>query len=506
MPRFRWDRLPRDIQLIILDLLVAERWLVFRKSPSDQPPRQHLSTYAAVCREWQAFFEKPNFRRLTLHQSDLPELERSVQGHRQQHVRWVWLRFQIPPYSCVDCRKRETQTQDRNHDLEFTRAIWALFRILRSWKQDATAPKNMFILELSAHSPGDGAHYFKELSDRADDAAHLNMRGRVKHPNDRRHHWRRHRWNRQPEMAARHRVFGSKLGLRFDMRAACVKKGTDLAKVPFVSHLIIRRQFHRAFSAKALLVIADHLPRLELFQYEPWRGLDDGEHQQMRDRDHGMLLSRAAKHSSSLAALSIFEDFTSHMHSGGMRFGHPVLAQLALRASYGLQRMCLSFLVDAKDFFRDSWPGNEDLQEANQPEWTNLEYLALTSHALNPLEIDNLAVAAAKAARRMPKLSVMEIWTCGPGYACIFRYSFQKDDRPDLRLSSTWGCSLQKATAVAWQHVAQDRGWNESRTKEVLLDHRYTSHGQIIHLLDLQSTIIDNISWRQLGRESRWYP
>jgi hypothetical protein len=76
-----------------------------------------------------------------------------------------------------------------------------------------------------------------------------------------------------------------------------------------------------------------------------------------------------------------------------------------------------AFLVDAEDFFANLWPPNED--NLNVIPWENLRKLALTSRR----KINNMLMAAGRAAVLMPKLEVMEIWNGGEGHICFFRYS-----------------------------------------------------------------------------------
>lgn len=127
------------------------------KQPTSSWRQHNQSTYATVCREWQYFFERTNFQRLTVHQSDLLELGRIVQGQRRMFVKWIWLRLELPEYDCECCNMQESSEEIQSHNIVFTNAIWDLFAILSTWekKGEFGVRERGPTLELSAHSPSD---------------------------------------------------------------------------------------------------------------------------------------------------------------------------------------------------------------------------------------------------------------------------------------------------------------------------------------------------------------
>ena len=115
-----WLRFPPELQLMILNYLVESAEL-----------ESQASVYAAVCRQWQEFFEPVLFKRLILHQSDIKKFGDIVQGERVAFVKWVWLRLELPAYGCNDCTKPGSSEERQDHNKLFTNAVWDLFAILR---------------------------------------------------------------------------------------------------------------------------------------------------------------------------------------------------------------------------------------------------------------------------------------------------------------------------------------------------------------------------------------
>ena len=97
-PPWRWDCLPTDIRIEILEDIA-------------QAPR--LAPYAGVCLEWQEFFEKITFRRLTLEDEALEAFASVVRGEkvlRLNYIRHIWLRIKLAEYTCEDCHEPEDMT------------------------------------------------------------------------------------------------------------------------------------------------------------------------------------------------------------------------------------------------------------------------------------------------------------------------------------------------------------------------------------------------------------
>ena len=472
--------------------------------------RQHnQSTYAAVCREWQYFFERTNFQHLTIHQSDLLKLGRIVQGQRRMFVKWIWLRLELPEYDCERCNKQESSEEIQSHNFVFTNAIWDLFAILSTWekKGEFGVGERGPTLELSAHSPSDSKHFCKELDSRINDTVWSGSKGGPKkRHHDRAHGWRKGRQIRRPEDDAKMRVFGHPNGLKFDLRAPSARKmRRTLPKVRVIKSLVVRRQFYRAFSvAKALQPIIQCLTQLENFTYEPWRGIDTKSHsgRAIRDMEHHLLFLDVFKYRRSLRRVSIFENFNRALYGGRQRECYTLLGKDLARSSRNFEELHASLNVDAKDFFHAFWPG-QNPKEKKGVEWKNLKYLALTSHSLNPWDYDQLVQAAAAAAQRMPQLEIMELWNGVKGYSCIFRYE-RRVDQPRIQLLSTWGGQLGAQARACWGVVARGHSSRHELQAEpfCLNASLITSHVSVLHYLVLKRRLLNETSLQQMQMEA----
>ncbi len=110
---------------------------------------------AAVCKEWQVVIERENFCRLTIQASCLKELKNIVIRQRSL-VRYICLDVKLPRYACRSCRQSSSMACISKYSSLVRDAIVKLFSILHGWQ-----PTGHLILELSAFSPSDSEHWFK---------------------------------------------------------------------------------------------------------------------------------------------------------------------------------------------------------------------------------------------------------------------------------------------------------------------------------------------------------
>ncbi|UQC81849.1 uncharacterized protein CLUP02_07335 [Colletotrichum lupini] len=145
---------------------------------------------------------------------------------------------------------------------------------------------------------------------------------------------------------------------------------------------------------------------------------------------------------------------------------HQGIPEQLYRQSRGLENLCVSFAIDATDFFSHMMdqPKNEvpSLQDSVAgPDWPEIQVISLTSHYIwdkAPEMTNKLLLSAARAARRMPKLRVMELWNAREQYiisAGCFCYSIEKGDTPTFTWESTWDFEIEEATKAAWIDAAK---------------------------------------------------
>lgn len=155
-------------------------------------------------------------------------------------------------------------------------------------------------------------------------------------------------------------------------------------------------------------------------------------------------------------------------------------------------------MVDASLFFHAREPSWK---------WPNLTSLALTSRLFapdaNPAEIDNMLLAAAAAAMKMPKLDTMEIWNGQVGLAMLFRYQPDRKGGPAvITWKGTWDFALRSSVIQSWEAVAlEHRSQGLVIAKELLDAAVVRNHGDAIQHLKLLTAVIRPVSLWQIQME-----
>lgn len=180
----------------------------------------------------------------------------------------------------------------------------------------------------------------------------------------------------------------------------------------------------------------------------------------------------------------------------------------ALAKRRNLVELTAAFFVDAEDFFSKFYLKNGviDFQEATPkaPYYPHLEYLALTSDKLHPRRIywpqsrTMLQGAAIAAFRHIPKLKVIEIWTAGPGYGCVFQYKRtweRVQTQHNITGTSTWDMDLATEFQV-WSDMARHvaPGQNLSVRTRPISGANFKSYVDFLIWLNLGERIIDTAS------------
>ncbi|KAI0449426.1 hypothetical protein F5B21DRAFT_494304 [Xylaria acuta] len=171
----------------------------------------------------------------------------------------------------------------------YTKSVWKLFEILRFWnpRQDAPLIRSL-LFYLSAHSPSDGHHRFKEIQQRFDDVPFKGLDGPEKMTplptfHDPAHGWRGGLFSVNRSPGRKKRVMGPAKGLRFDYRVR-VARQTDLPRVCAIQSFTLTRQYYRTFSVeRGLKVILKALPNVRKIRFEPWHGFCSSHQQVLED-------------------------------------------------------------------------------------------------------------------------------------------------------------------------------------------------------------------------------
>lgn len=463
-----WSSLPTELRAIIFHYLKDIKDRQYQPPHIQQSQRKKAtkstrgvqSQYAAVNREWQAYFEAYNFNRLILGHSDVGEFGKIVsRSHRGPLVRWIWLRVELLKYGCDKCSKQESLEERTAHEARLTLAMRDLLGYLSELDADDHPGVS---LELSVHSPSDSEHHCKELRRTMNDTAwHApEIYAPIRYPNDRVHRWRNgHRPPLKTEASLR--VFGNPKGIGIVLESTYIWPYKRLPKAEVVKEFVIRLQFLRHFSVRRGLVpITQSLSRLESLRYECRRGLNVGAGsvtgQTFRQREHELLLDYILHNCKSLRRLSIYEASNrTYCKNPSPVVPDPIGGRALGVQSRLLREVYVSWMVEARDFFHNFWPGATPEQQLERTEWKRLRYLSLTTSLIPSTHCESLMQAAAAAAERMPKLKTMELW--GFERRDRFLYLVQAGQHT-IFVPKGMACTLSATTIQHWQRVAATRG------------------------------------------------
>ncbi|KAL7803478.1 hypothetical protein V8C44DRAFT_353123 [Trichoderma aethiopicum] len=467
---FRWTSLPAEIRSMILKN-IARQDRFGRPAP------------ASVSREWQGVLEHANFEKLKLRMSRLDDFERIASPPRRSMIRHISLDIELPPYTCDDCGRRSSK----------------LFSILSAWE-----PAGDLALELHVYSPSDRDHWFKEVNlstddleeDEWDDDEALDDWREGFRCHDPPHGWLLGQQTMNPPRSAILRLF-QPMTLRFQR---------PLPEVRAVTRFIMRRQLRRHICPFGIRLMLNSLVRVEHMAYEPWAVPLPAE-RQIHEQGLAMLVGTGLP--GSLKSLTIFEDsyrrynrFSRRMSDGPwinlfletLRLG----AMFASR-SRGLQHLCISFMVNAEDVFRNCQPAWN---------WPHLQTLALTSNFLRQDEkfrpyINMILRRAGALAQRMPELNTFVLWNGGRGHACAFIYRVEEDGA-SITWRGTWRLVLSEDPLVlqVWGHVAARRKFSRLQIRQQRIFRYISSHGDAVHRLELPCQVVEPASVWQIRREA----
>lgn len=299
------------------------------------------------------------------------------------------------------------------------------------------------------------------------------------------------------------------------------QKKNRLPEVKMVSTFLTRRQYYRDLSPSALDKLFTHsLTGLRHIRHERWRvpwdlgqkmfKMDYGPTDTWNASEGGTVLGSSLP--SSLESLHLFQDFDSSIHgtpedpSTRPEPGVKVLRAVASSAP-NLKHLSVSFLSDAADCL-DIPPG------ATFP---NLESLALTTQTnleRDPAQVNQLLRRAAAVAARMPKLQIMELWSCGGGHADVVRFeatgtSWSSACR--LTWRSSWcdrAWAVVRRAAEHWGQVAASAGRELDVVVDPLPEGSYAEYGDVIHHLKLGGSVLHPLSAMQVrvGTEGEGQP
>ncbi|CAG9993115.1 unnamed protein product [Clonostachys byssicola] len=482
-----WSSLAPEIRLMVLDALI-----------SDGCRLAHLVT---VSREWQSVIEPHIFSRITLTVSRLADLNQIT--HRNRHlVKSLYLAVELETYDCMECKGEMDQFVGLSYkdNRLVTTCIENLFSSLSTWEQD----KSNLMLDISVYSPSDSEHWFKYLTFEPDISIqnfdqYLKEKERALHESsDRQHGWNAACQESLPKVYAIETVFQEIMGEGpFDSEEEEFEWWSNLPFIPAVTGIRLRQQTRRRWKPAALERLFSRFPRLEEIHHEPWREWD-----RIIERFTDSAYERMFKSLPDVKRLVLFENFNQEYpariyYAEEFRIPSSAVGRAIGLASLKLDILSASFILDAADFFTIT---------TGHTYWPFLTSLSLTSNLLMPdastTELSSMLELAASAAKRMPKLRVMEIWNGRKGVAAVFRY--QRDHGITWR--ATWDMDFESNVKKSWKSVWQMRRSSSewTITKEVIgCGKDIQSHGDAIIQLQLINEVLRPISLQQIQIEHK---
>lgn len=454
-----WPLLAPEIRLMILERLPSCETL----------GRHQIAGYAAVCKEWQSWVEARTFSLILIDSGDrLDDLAYVVRGARVSCVKCIRLHVELSEYSEAESKVAEHDGLITDNNRRFSEQLRALFATLSTW-ESATD----ITVELGASSISDvlTGKFAVENDDLVQDWGLL--------PDD-------DPKDNPEKMQTIKRLLGNPLDLLDDENGE-----NGLCPVPAVKCLVVNRGHFRTLGERALTAITSSLPHLEKIMYEPWEFIEEEGQNQVDDATTALLnhLGASAKELA-LKELTLWEAAHPQIHNHFVSFFDKELACAAARASFQLESLSVSDMIDAKQFF-DYMYSSGIFRDNDQDVWPKLRSICLTSAQLQwkkgEADANVLLLRAGAAALRMPKLELMELWYSKQGEGFVFRYD-ARGDEAKIHIASSWDFELKTCVAMVFRQVAWRRmQWDVSFSFEKVDPESLTGYYNMCERL--QSTV-----------------
>ncbi|KAH7255473.1 uncharacterized protein BKA55DRAFT_592774 [Fusarium redolens] len=449
--RSSWAFLPQEVRHLILEEISRQR---------------RWGCASAVCKQWHALIAPKNLNRLELNRASAEGLKTII---LQRHlVHRLYLNIELPTYTYR--------------------------RSLETWE-----PTNRITLELNVYSPSDSDHWFKNhlYGFENEDDGHLLEKQKTW--DDPKHGWVKGKQVALPNAAAILQLFKT-----IDPEIA---GGVKTPQVLAVKGIVIRRQMRRRIDPLTLSRLLRQFPNVESINYEPWRvlchSLDlHGSIYGRHDFLAQAMLNRLPQH---VRSVTIFEDFNEQimeairndmdptsinmfMQIETRRLTQPELGKAFAVKSPDLEHLSVSFMIDARDFFRSC---------KMLSDWPRLRSLILTTPLMTKGSRD--------------RISDLLVNAC----AVIFHKNDKGDRKGYGSATLTWrgtrDFDFSKEVVETWQEVAcacnSLQGYFDQCDSRQLLfriervEGEIISHGDAIHHLRLPDGVIDPTSLRQIRKE-----
>lgn len=212
---------------------------------------------------------------------------------------------------------------------------------------------------------------------------------------------------------------------------------------------------------------------------------------------------------SSIRRLQVFEDDITlyDRHQPPRRWvDRQALGQLAAKVNQDKEPevLAMSFIIDASGFFSDFYSDFSTPEITRPPGekvgWTKLTSLTLTSCVLSPhsSSFPFLLMAAARAARHMPRLAIMELYNARSGCGGIFTY-IHNEEGSIIQWESNWKWEFPSDVIDVWKMAARVHGTDVLEHKSDRIESRDLGWpARIISLLRTCETVLYPFTYRNM--------
>ncbi|KAJ3544743.1 hypothetical protein NM208_g2894 [Fusarium decemcellulare] len=433
-----WDSLPPEIRLRVL------RCVVLGHRRIETPAALGFgkaSSLATVSREWQCFFEKETFRRMALTSSDLTTFSRVVRGKnaiRLNYINHLWLNVKLTKYTQRIYDRPESATNIGQNNRIFSYAIATLLNALSSWE----GIHGGLTLEIHAHSPSDHKYHPWELELHGDyplrfEEDLVNSTSLSKYRRKKLEETRigTGRPSVSVEQGMAQRLHGTPLKIQpwpLKKRKLCKNPVQKLPSAPIVKGLVLRQAFFRGIALTSLAALfRESFVALESFRLQRWVGITEQvETTFLEGHEVGFLRL--------LANEDILESESLLMATSCHRFD-----EFCPPRQFGCDEFLSQIIRDGRN------------------EASRLQHLILRVNCISSSEeqywVTDILARAGRAAKKLPRLRILELWNSGIGFGYLFRYT-----QDDTRATITWRFAgreflLEPKVLETWARVASGR-------------------------------------------------
>ncbi|KAH7189518.1 uncharacterized protein B0J16DRAFT_339813 [Fusarium flagelliforme] len=289
-----------------------------------------------------------------------------------------------------------------------------------------------------------------------------------------------------------------------DERMSPMNHEWALPPVKAVSKFLIRRQNFHGICPIALNTILSSLEGIGEIHIERWRCAGYASEKMWCAKAQ---IPFARELPRSTKSLSLYGETNQFLNQWKSKDANVIGFAKALRQYTNfLEHLSISHMVDAREFFCPFSSANEEATGSLR-QWPNLKSLSLTSDVFKTgtkQEINSLLCTAARAAKKMPKLQMLELWNGEAEMACVFSYRVE-DTVGEIIWSGTHIDPLTHEVVKEWNAVSVFL--NRTDAREFVIPMRkedVASAGQVLEYLSNKEQIMHPVSaYGAIGRNAK---